>query len=591
MHLHYDPSYIENNGEIRVHQEITRELMYTDEDWHIIYSLRLSNKYHSGQKSGECDFILLSKYGMVVLEVKGGVIEYSDNTFFQMKASNKDRRRIKPFIQVDQNAGALIGFLREKNFRNCFVARIVIFPECDFRYQGIGDDNFWHLGRQESQLEFIRNSLCEQKKDHKEKELKRLYLQLDKKPGDDYLTRRIQETKSAWSNLSENDIVGIVKSLLPNVKGISAKSKFIISKENAQYYSELNQAYLKGLCQNKRLMIQGPPGCGKSTYARELIEHHANGDESTGLFLCWNEFLAYSIKHELQQNPNLKIEVFPYYEFVQILIEKAELPANTLTYDNISKISVKLKMALDYLESTNTLPEYDYLVIDEAQDLFDRGLDQVIDHCQMEKNDIISGEYYIFYDNTQAFKNTIDYDQYNLVQDFLNDQSATFIMPVRFRTFGDKGIASFVDDIQQGEFNIQKDYGDSVEFIESAIDKIPLVLQNVRNRLIRETSCETSEMVILFTSNLISGSSEQTGVLDAELEQAEGFTKLSNTNLTSLPENTIGFTTMLKYKGLEKEIVILVTSDIQNKKQHILYQLYIGASRAKSRLVVLSCKD
>lgn len=56
MPLHHDPSYFENHGEIRVHQEIPREMMYTSEDWHIIYSLRLSNKYHPGQKSGKCHF-------------------------------------------------------------------------------------------------------------------------------------------------------------------------------------------------------------------------------------------------------------------------------------------------------------------------------------------------------------------------------------------------------------------------------------------------------------------------------------------------------------------------------------------------------
>jgi len=52
MKLHYDPAYVQDNGEIRVHQLITSELMYLEEEWHLIHSLKISGKYHQGPSAG-----------------------------------------------------------------------------------------------------------------------------------------------------------------------------------------------------------------------------------------------------------------------------------------------------------------------------------------------------------------------------------------------------------------------------------------------------------------------------------------------------------------------------------------------------------
>ncbi|MBL0065472.1 MAG: hypothetical protein IPP38_10785 [Bacteroidetes bacterium] len=49
----------------------------------------------------------------------------------------------------------------------------------------------------------------------------------------------------------------------------------------------------------------------------------------------------------------------------------------------------------------------------------------------------------------------------------------------------------------------------------------------------------------------------------------------------------VKFTTALSYKGLERDVVILVMKDLNNQKIDTLYQLLIGASRARIRLYVL----
>ena len=585
MKLHYDPAYIQDNGEIRAHLEITNELKYVEEEWHLIHSLRISGKYHQGQKAGECDFVMVSKWGIMIVEVKGAKIILEENSLFQLKASTGERRKIKPFAQVEDNASGMEEFFKANNLPYTFIGRVVIFSECEFDYSGISYDKLWHLGSSVSMFSFIKAEMTRQKEEYREKALARLYNALKRDPENDNIRRRIERTKSAFPNLKANEQEQVLKALLPRVVGADSRSRFVISKENAQSYSEINQAFLMGLHRNPRLMIQGPPGCGKSSYALELIRRQAEKEDEAGrgLFLCWNEFLACSIRHRIEHDEELtlEIDVLPFYGFVQLLINDAGLPADTLVYSNIQEIATHLETALDMLDSMNRLPGYNFIVVDEAQDLFDRGLEQVLERCQVEEKGIERGTYYIFYDNTQAYTRRVDISQYNFVQDYLNDQSASFIMPVRFRTFGDTGISAFVDDIQQGDFDLEKSYGQNVELLGVKRDRVKEVLDRKIERLARETNCSAGDMVLLCSSNLESW-------VEAEFER---FTRLTNKNMFSLPTDSTGYSTMLKYKGLEKEVVILLVTDAFNQERQILFQLYIGASRAISRLLVMNVED
>ncbi|MBL0065473.1 MAG: hypothetical protein IPP38_10790 [Bacteroidetes bacterium] len=53
-----------------------------------------------------------------------------------------------------------------------------------------------------------------------------------------------------------------------------------------------------------------------------------------------------------------------------------------------------------------------YIIIDEAQDLFNKGIDDVVNRLAAPKDGLIQGSYIIFYDNTQAFRQSIDEERY-----------------------------------------------------------------------------------------------------------------------------------------------------------------------------------
>ena len=47
---------------------------------HIIHHLRISSFYHRTQLAGEIDFLVLTRLGLMVIEVKGGEIGYGERT-------------------------------------------------------------------------------------------------------------------------------------------------------------------------------------------------------------------------------------------------------------------------------------------------------------------------------------------------------------------------------------------------------------------------------------------------------------------------------------------------------------------------------
>ena len=87
-------------------------------------------------------------------------------------------------------------------------------------------------------------------------------------------------------------------------------------------------------------------------------------------------------------------------------------------------------------------------------------------------------------------------------------------------------------------------------------------------------------MVILFTSALLRNDS---AVPELMLKEKD-FELLRPENL-SLPFNGVRFTSILKTKGMEWEVVYLVCDNLSDAD--LSFQLFIGASRAKGRVYLV----
>jgi len=91
-------------GEIEVYRKLWEDLSKSEFDWDVWHDLKLpehSDYFNYYKKtSAQIDFVILSKYGLIVLEVKGGSISTMDNTFYYGK-NFETKMKQNPFKQVE----------------------------------------------------------------------------------------------------------------------------------------------------------------------------------------------------------------------------------------------------------------------------------------------------------------------------------------------------------------------------------------------------------------------------------------------------------------------------------------------------------
>ena len=105
----------------------------------------------------------------------------------------------------------------------------------------------------------------------------------------------------------------------------------------------------------------------------------------------------------------------------------------------------------------------------------------------------------------------------------------------------------------------------------------------MKNAIVREKGLggiENDKCMVLLTHDLL----REGSALLPILKQDEAF-ELVNPDNYSVKSNKIRYTTMLKAKGLEKDVVVLVSSTLAKRRNQ--FEVFIGASRARGKVVLL----
>jgi hypothetical protein len=364
-----------------------------------------------------------------------------------------------------------------------------------------------------------------------------------------------------------------------------------LSREEAKRRSAGNIRILDGLRDNDRLMIQGPPGSGKSSYAMALAKRKYEAGFSNSLYLCWNELLAAYNDFKFKEAGLQGITVWPYFHFVRHLKSLAGQDPEGLTYADVNTpggLSRHLTEALDILKDTDKLPKYDYIIVDECQDLFHRGIEHVLDRLSQSKEGVRNGHHGVFYDNTQVFFIEQDRQLYEQAQELLKNGAASYQIDYRYRGVAGAGLYEFIADLESGDVRLDRTYGsDLIVRKYDSTEQMWELMQKTFNEIRNQAGYEDRQMVLLFTSNLSSGIQNRGKLLDDELDKNDEFVRITKDTLTARLPGKIKFTTALTYKGLERDIVVLVVKDLYNEKIDCIHQVLIGASRARIRLYLL----
>tara|TARA_B100000674_G_scaffold415888_1_gene365309 strand:- start:9167 stop:10894 length:1728 start_codon:yes stop_codon:yes gene_type:complete len=540
------------NGEIDIYIEIHEALSRSEEQYYVWHDLNIpfhvNGKTDDGKKinpkkksSTEIDFLILCKKGVLVLEVKGTSVYCKNRQWYY--ANGKDCQ--DPFAQ----AIGQFHTVRNKilNGIGAFHTYGVALPHVNKKLQNWTFDDFrlWsNYNKYEkgfNNIEDLFNRIFQRE------------FEKQQKKGRNYKFLNNSELIRAKERL--NDVLDKDVSPFVNI----ADTESWLQVKSLETY--------KALEKNQKLMIQGPPGSGKTTYAKAYIDQNKS---KKGLYFCWNKLLQLKVQDEINKRDNSVTQEFS--TVFSYILENAGM-----SYEKLE--------ALNELEFTNhvreNLPEldedskYDFLILDELQDYVDRGVDIIID--RILKGGLKNGRLLTLYDIDQSYT----WSGRNILDDieFISDYCAHVKLDEIKRSNQSPEIQNLVKQI--GKFgtefinDLKEINAENIKILESNLDScLDSFCDNYLN-LIRseESSLLGKDCMILIESKLYDKKSEFNMVKTREL----------NSQTITIPSPDVGYTKIPTFKGLEVNNVFLF---ITPPDSYNIYEWYLGVSRAMKNLII-----
>lgn len=544
------------HGEINIYRKLFEDLSKSELEWDVWHDIRLpehsdiSNYYK--KTSAQIDFLILCKYGMLVLEVKGGPISTKMNKFYYGKNFDTPMSQ-NPFYQAE----GYMHTLRNEtlnNIRNCFFTYAVAFPHVDYPFEAktYDTDSIWteYTAQQyDNSIEsFILKVIDTSKRKHKRHN--RLFQDISPKEHN-----RIRNILSPiiYDNSSKNTV------------------------NTLEWLGIRNIDILEGLQKNPRIMIEGPPGSGKTTIAKAFIDQQRNKE---GIYICWNNLLMHYTKSTFEErNLNCKLEVTTFFQ----LIQKHNIH---LSYEELTQLSEAgfydlVEKTLQRLETRNELKQYDFIVVDEAQDLFDRGIDVFINKSSgFSGNGLNNGNSLILYDIDQSY--SLSGRDVTVIADLLAHYYAHFKLNETRRSAQNPNIRKLSSDILDNpsillSSSFNKKYDNITLRKHEDLNSVKTYLvRNILNQIRdKNASLKGKDCIVLIESTFLRGSYKG----DADLRELLIIRDVEELNKDNINDtsNKLRYSSILKFKGLEKKNVILIISEPSEFNK---YEIFVGITRA-----------
>lgn len=507
----------------------------------IYYNKIIYNDSNPGYpEDGEADFVVFhEQLGFIVVEVKGGIISYdgeNDQWFSETVRSKKINKIKNPFQQAVVNKYAILNKFKElwpKGLAPRIDAkRMVIFPDVQH------PDSFLGIGIPEQFL------ICGDQIDKIEGYVSKIFLinergpKITEKPGP--VGRKIFQ--AMFSKSFE---------LKPSMKlKISEGKKYIESFDNRQ------KEILNILKNSKRIAFQGGAGTGKSFLCAHKAIELNNNEKKVALICGVNKPFSVQTKHQLKDYKNIHVSNF--HGFCKMYCDDAKL-INQNQLDIFKFYEDNLLNAIE-----NSQIKFDCLIIDEAQDLNDKQISEIIFALKNPDQDSM----FLFYDNNQRLYGS----------DFLLKGFDFFPAPLELNYRNSIDIFEIQNNFYTGKLKSEGPQGESVQFLEAESEtaKVRKIL-----KLINQYKAEGLNFNDI---GIISGDKYgKSSSLAKEL--IKNNIKLCSSEEISQSNDEIMFDSIIRFKGLEKDIVILTDIEEAFDKDELMY---IALSRARLILDIVA---